>query len=215
MKYCILCICCTREYHYENTVCSVSALSRSWPPLLGNLEQRDWYRKDGPNMGWLRSRHGMFCERTQKVVYLLSRACLGALKVLVWPKLTAVDSPIVLVLMKPEWLEWACLFVLRYCLGTCPTSVSIKSVSEDKADCCYFLRLWVYNFFFLVKGEWPSLVHSAFTDQRKEITISLVKKIKALVPPLIYLCSVLANEVQQKHCSLSLWMWNQLSFPSA
>lgn len=51
------------------------------------------------------------------------------------PKLTAADSSVVLALMKPgadfKWLECAWLFVLRYCLGACPTSVSIKSIRRQ------------------------------------------------------------------------------------
>ena len=158
----------------------------------------------------------MACSVKEHVISSAELA-LELLKLWSDPKITAAYSPILLVWMNsgadPKWLEWSWLIVLWYCLGTCPRSVSVKSVSEDEVDCCYFLRSWMYNFLSeSVKDDWWSLIQSAFADQCKEIAIWLEQKIKTLIPPLIYLCSVLANGVQQKHCSLNLWMWNHLSF---
>lgn len=162
-------------------------------------------------MGWLRDRHGMFWERTQKAISSAELA-LEFLKLWSDPKITAADSPILLVLMNssadPKWLEPSWLIVLRYCLGTCPRSVSNKecirklklivAISSDY-ECATSLSEWV-------KDEWPSLIQYAFTDQHKEITIWLEKKIKALIPPLIYLCSILANGVQQKQLGRFMFM---------
>lgn len=72
MKYDVLIIniCYTVQYPYGIT--AVQMLSRSWPSY-GNAhceesQSRDEERRGGHSVGWLRNRHGMFCERTKQLI---------------------------------------------------------------------------------------------------------------------------------------------------